>query len=170
MAWEELEDPPKGDLQSLHRDIGGRVQFLVDENLGEGSAETVRYLGYKATWAGDVRLTGKADKTLFAYAWRRGLFLLSHDHDFLNDRQFPFSRNPGVIVLPGANGNERMLTRALYDVCNVVGDWKKLWVRSKIEIYEDQTWRVRRFRKNLGRHTTDIYKWDRTGRTYQQKL
>jgi hypothetical protein len=30
--------------------------------------------------------------------------LLTHDKDYLNDRQYPFHRNPGVIILPGEEG------------------------------------------------------------------
>lgn len=170
MAWTRLVDPNNRELQGLRRAFGTKAHFLIDENLGEGSAEFVRSRGYKAIWAGDVNLTGKADKNLFAYAWRRKLFLITHDHDFLDDRRFPFSRNPGVIVVPGANGGDRSLIRALVDVCSVVGGWRVLWEGSKIEIYEDETWRVRQFQKHIGRHTTELFKWDKHGRSYSQEL
>lgn len=170
MTWRRLADPSNREMQGLRRTFGSKSQFLVDENLGERSAEFICGRGYKAVWAGDVNLTGKADKNLFAYAWRRKLFLVTHDNDFLNDRQFPFSRNPGVIVLPGADGGDRVLSQALADVCSVVGDWRLLWLGSKIQIYEDGTWRVRQFQKHIGRHTTELLKWDRDGHTYSQEL
>ncbi len=103
MAWKRL--PPVTDEQS--RDFNRfkkKARFLVDESLGEAVARVLREDGWNVEFAQEIGLGGRSDEDLFGHAWKEGRVLLTHDHDFLDDRRFPPHRNPGVIVLPGASG------------------------------------------------------------------
>lgn len=45
---------------------------------------------------GEVGLEGKSDEDVFAFGWRDDRITLTHGKDLLNDRRFPFHRDPGV--------------------------------------------------------------------------
>jgi predicted nuclease of predicted toxin-antitoxin system len=109
----------KEGVRELNRLTSRRSRFLVDESLGTGVAEVLRYLRYNAKFGPDVGLKGKADPTVYAYAWREKRILLTHDKDYLNDREYPFNRNPGVIVLPGEEGERVPLRMAIRSMLNI---------------------------------------------------
>src|ERR1700677_2046223 len=105
MSWRLLTGPKtKAGERELNRLTARRSRFLVDESLGTGVAMVLRYQGYNVKFGPDVGLGGKDDQDVFSFAWRERRMLLTHDKDFMDDRQFPFNRNPGVIVLPGEEG------------------------------------------------------------------
>jgi predicted nuclease of predicted toxin-antitoxin system len=81
-------------------------KFFVDENRGR---EVTAFLREKKLNVRDVfeeGLVGRSDEDVMAFAWRTRCILLTHDRDFLDDSRFPEDRNPGVIVLPGGDGNQ----------------------------------------------------------------
>jgi hypothetical protein len=100
MPWVEILDPPKPALRRIHEMFGGRVKYLVDESLGDGIYQYIRSLGHNARFGPDLGLHSAQE--VFARGWSDKRVILTHSLDFLNDRQFPFNRNPGVIVMPGA--------------------------------------------------------------------
>ena len=115
-------------------------------------------------------LEGYPDETIFSRAWQEDRVLLTHDQDFLNDRRFPFHRNPGLVILPGASGMTQGLADALDTVLAFVGRHRRFYLGAKIVITEDRTWTERGFRRDLGRHYEhrfkfgphgDILIWDR---------
>ncbi len=89
------------------------------------------------------------------------------DPDFLDDRSFPPHRNPGVIVLPGAQGNRRAILDAMRDVLPVVGAFRELWRASKIVIAQDGTWTVTTFDHDVGRVTKTRYRFPKNRRAEQ---
>jgi DNA invertase Pin-like site-specific DNA recombinase/predicted nuclease of predicted toxin-antitoxin system len=106
MPWRPLEIPePPETAQPLNK----KSRFFVDESLGEEAANWLRERGYSATYAGDVGLLGHSDDDIFSYAWRERRMLLTHDRDFLDDKRFPEHRNPGLVVLPGGDGNQEAM-------------------------------------------------------------
>ncbi len=58
----------------------------------------------------------------------------THDNDFLSDRVLPESRNLGVVVLPGGDGNEDALLVGLRSAILYFGQGPKLWLKTKSEI------------------------------------
>ncbi|WP_208457694.1 DUF5615 family PIN-like protein [Burkholderia pyrrocinia] len=130
-----------------------KARFLVDENMGEAAAKLLRSVGCRVKFVGDVGLCGKSDEAVFAYAWKSRQIILTHDSDFLDDRAFPFHRNPGVIVLPGAEG-DGALERALVDVVRLVAPHGDAHVGVKITVTPDRIWTMRRFDRVLGKHVT----------------
>ncbi|MDM8359019.1 DUF5615 family PIN-like protein [Pandoraea communis] len=139
------------EIKLFVRQFRKKARFLVDENMGEAAADLLRSLGCRVTFVGDVGLRGKSDETVFAYAWKKRLIILTHDSDFLDDKAFPYHRNPGVIVLPGAEG-DGMLERALIDVVRLVSPYGEVHAGEKISVSVDRVWTMRRFDKAIGKH------------------
>jgi len=165
--WVLLENPPKKRLRYILERITGRAKFLVDESLGEGVAQVMRELGHNVKFVPNVGLGGHSDEDVFAFAWRERRVLLTHDRDFLDDRRFPFNRNPGVIVLPGGHGTDHGLVDALREVMSLIGNFKNLFPNAKIEISNDNIWSVRQFEKEEGRIRQSRYRFDDHGKVWQ---
>jgi predicted nuclease of predicted toxin-antitoxin system len=85
----------------------------------------------------DAGLNGRSDETVFAYAWKHRRILLTHDDDFWNDRRFPEHRNPGVVILPGANGDQRDMIRGLLWMMLMMRRDPKIWLKSKVRVTRD---------------------------------
>jgi len=167
--WVLLENPPRKRLRYILERITGRAKFLVDESLGEGVARVMRELGHNVKFALDVGLGGHSDEDVFAFAWKERRVLFTHDRDYLNDRGFPFNRNPGVIVLPGGHGTDHGLVDALREVMSLVGNFKNLFANAKIEITNDNIWNVRQFEKKEGRISQSRYRFGDHGEVWQWK-
>ena len=61
---------------------------------------------------------------------------------FLDNRQFLFHRNPGVVVLPGGDKKGNGLVKALVQVMSLLEHYRKLFDKAKIEVSEDGEWSV----------------------------
>jgi predicted nuclease of predicted toxin-antitoxin system len=114
MAWKQLEltDDDRYALRTLEK----KTRFLVDENMHNEVARFLRARGWNVKSVGDLELRGHSDEDVLAFAHREDRILLTHDRDFLSDRQFPPNRNPGVVILPGANGSDERLVGGLMDL------------------------------------------------------
>jgi hypothetical protein len=100
-------------------------------------------------------------------AWDQKRIILTHDMDFMNDAEFPFHRNPGVIVLPGASGpTARGLQPALASVLNMFGHYGKLFPHHKIVISTDNVWNVRCWDKRNGRIRYDKYRMNEPDKAF----
>lgn len=151
MSWRLLTGPrSKKEERELDKRTAKRTRFLVDEALGVGVARWLQVVGYNTQYGPDYGLGGKADQCVFAYAWREERLLLTHDKDYLNDKEFPFHRNPGVIVLPGENGEEQPLFLALRTMLNIFGRHGGIFPNAKIVIDSSNVWNVRNYRKADG--------------------
>jgi predicted nuclease of predicted toxin-antitoxin system len=165
--WVLLEEPPKKLLREIHTQIAERARCVVDESLGSGVARVMKDLGWNVVFAPEVGLGGRSDEDVFAFAWSEDRVLLTHDHDFLDDRRFPFTRNPGVVVLPGGDGKGDGLVNALRETLSLVGNMRRLFECPKIEISEDGTWNVREFNRGEGRHTRRRLRFGKHGKVWE---
>ena len=131
-------------------------------------AEVLRFWGYNTKYGPDVGLGGKADPDVYALAWREKRILLTHDKDYLNDREYPFNRNPGVIVLPGEEGEQEPLRRAVRYMLNIFGTHARIFPNAKIVIDSNNVWYIKNHRKKEGyieysklKFTkTKVYRWE----------
>jgi predicted nuclease of predicted toxin-antitoxin system len=156
--WVRLADPPKKQVPILRRLLGGRARYLVDESLGKGVAELLTDWGHNVKYGPSVGLGGHADEDVFAYGWRKGRMILTHDRDFLDDKRFPYTRNPGVIVLPGGDGNDRALLKTLYSAVGVFSTYSNVYPNAKIAIDSEGVWTVRSYDKTRGRVENETLK------------
>lgn len=165
--WVLLENPPKKRAAEIHAEIVERGRFVVDESLGEGVARVMKEAGWNVVFAPDVGLGGHSDEDVFAFAWKEDRILLTHDRDFLDNRRFPFNRNPGVVVMPGGDGKGDGLVNALREVLNLLGHFRRLFRNAKIEISEQGFWNVRQFDRAEGRHTQRRLRFGDHGKVWQ---
>lgn len=93
--------------------------------------------GWNVKFAGDVGLSGRDDRDVFAFAYRDNRILLTHDKDYLDNRKFPEHSNPGVVILPGGMGDETALIKSLKWTLSVIGQHRGLWRKSKVTIRAD---------------------------------
>jgi predicted nuclease of predicted toxin-antitoxin system len=148
MAWKVLEKTPQHEIDAFVRNWRKKARFLVDESLGVEVARLLRDAGWNAKYVGEVRLSGRSDEDVFAFAWSDDRILLTHDADFLDDRAFPPHRNPGVVVLPGAQGETERLLKGLAFVLSVVGRFREGYRGTKVLVNADGSWTI--IDRNLG--------------------
>ena len=127
-----------------------RARFLVDENLGSRVTLLLRASGWNAKGTEELGLNGHCDRDVFAAARRHSRVLLTQDHDFLDDRQFPPHLNPGIVVLPGAEGDKRLILSVMNDILRIVGVDGALWSKTKVLITDASVWIVRTFEQEHG--------------------
>jgi len=115
-----------------------RTKFLVDESVGKEVADWLKEIGWNARFVGDEGLNGRSDEDILAYAWRTKRMLIAFDRDFLDDKKFPFNRNPGVVVISGGSGNTESLIKSLQRTISVIGPFWDIFRGDKIIISEDE--------------------------------
>jgi hypothetical protein len=129
MSWQGLPIP-----EDTPANLRKKVRILVDESLGPAVAEYLRDSGFNAVYAGDVGLVAKSDENVAAYAWRDERMLWTHDRDFLDDQLLPEHRNPGVVVLPGARGDQYAIAVGIRIGLSIFGHGPDVWRKTKSEI------------------------------------
>lgn len=155
MPWRPLEIPKSPETP---QPIDKKNCFFVDESLGEEAAKWLRERGYNAVYAGDVRLLGHSDDDVFSYAWRERRMLLTHDRDFLDDKRFPEHRNPGVIVLPGGDGNQEAMGIGMGTALSVFGSSPETWEKTKSTISPTGEMTIRRRHFDTGKVTSTRFR------------
>jgi len=168
MPWERLYQPNKEESRELEQELGGKAQFLVDENIHEIVTEILRKKGWNAISVTEVNLAGHSDEDVLAYAWREDQILLTQDHNFLDDRRFPEHRNPGIIILPSEPVGSSKFARPLLQALNIIGSFRKLYRGAKIVFTRENELSIinrdrdngamRKVRYRLGTGT-DVYIW-----------
>ena len=140
MGWKELPETPACEIEGFVSQFRKKARFLVDESLGKKVAEVLTDLGWNARYVGDEGLAGRSDEDVFARAWADNRIILTHDGDFLDDRRFPPNRNPGVVVLPGAQGPDAPLITALAGLVQIVAPFREGYWQTKVAVSADATW------------------------------
>lgn len=168
--WILIKGPSsKAEAAKIRKNISGRSKFLVDESLGPEVANIINDLGWNSVFVTDAGLKGRSDEDIFAFAWKEKRILLTHDHDFLDDRRFPYHRNPGVVVMPGGDGKGESLVRAIAQVINLLGNYRYLFPNAKIEISKDGTWNIKEFKKVQGHLMNRRLRLGKNGRVWEWK-
>lgn len=156
MPWRPLDNPDSSTRNSaLFRK---KTRFLIDESLGRGVAEFLRDKGYNAVFANDVDLAGHSDEDIFAYAWREQRMLWTHDKDFLDDTRFPEHRNPGIVVLPGGDGNDNVMGIGVGTALLVFGAAPSIWEKTKSAVSPTGEMTIRRRDIDTGKIITTRYR------------
>ena len=165
MGWKPvlLDEQTQKDFESYLRRTS-RTKFLVDENLGEGTAQALREAwGANVEYAPHVGLEGKDDAAVYAYAWRKKRLLLTHDRGFLDDSKFPENRNPGVVILPGGSGEMEPFWDALHQTMELVGRNPQEWHGAKITIGADGEITIKQRNMVTGAMEIRRYKFPKSG-------
>lgn len=159
MPWQAVPDADADFVAAIRR--ARRSRFLIDESLGLGTVEFFQRNGLNTIDVWAARLNGRDDQAVFGFAWKQRRILLTHDEDFWDDRRFPEHRNPGVVILPGANGNETDMIRGLFWMSLLMGRSPELWRKQKVRITRDGEVYTRFRVSNTGAMVTKRYRFRR---------
>lgn len=131
MPWEPI-DVTDDEVRAATQLFAKRTRILIDENIPKEVADFLRGRGHNVTTVEEAGLAGHPDENVLGLAQKEDRLVLTHDDDFLDDRKFPPHRNPGVVVLPGGNGDQDALALALLDYMTVFGPYRETTRNSKI--------------------------------------
>ena len=126
MPWRPFGKLSKTELAEARREGKRKTRFLMDESVDNRVASLLRSAGYNAVYAEAAGLKGHPDENVFAFAKRENRVLITHDPDFLDDRRFSPQQNPGLIVIPGAEGNRRLILDCINAILLIVGHQRDL--------------------------------------------
>jgi predicted nuclease of predicted toxin-antitoxin system len=157
MGWQPIHMPNEAEVSAFVREVGKKARFLVDESVGVGVSDLLRSSGWNVKYVAEAGLTGQGDEDVLAFALRDDRVLLTHDRDFLNNRRFPEHRNPGLVVLPGGSGDAVALVESLKWTLSIVGEFRELWRKSKVEVSGGGKFTVTSREADTGRVTTTRY-------------
>lgn len=163
MTWKPFTTD--SDANKSSNQFKKKARFLVDECIGVDVARLLKRSGWNAVYVDEAGLSGKDDSAVFSYAHKENRVLLTHDSDFLNDRNFPEHRNPGIVILPGGAGDVVALIEALRWTLSVVGDYRKFWKKSKVIVESIGIFTVIRRDQSTGAMTKTKY-WFNNGDLY----
>jgi predicted nuclease of predicted toxin-antitoxin system len=167
--WTRINTQSKPEISEFIRKFSKKARFLVDQCVGKEAADFLRSRGWNAVYAEAVGLRDQDDQNVYAFAWREDRIILTHDSDFLDDQRFPPHRNPGVIVLPGANGATPGLHMAIARVHLLIAPYREGYRYKKVLINEDDTWTITEFVKDLGTHTRVRLRFGKHGEIWEDQ-
>ena len=133
----ELSKAERAEADREQNEWKRRARLLVDENLGERLAGFLRDHRWNAKSVGEFGLDGHDDNAVFALAWRERRFLLTQDRDFLDSRRFPFTRNPGLIVLPKDPIDDDWIS-ALWAALQIVASQSAIFEKAKVVVNKER--------------------------------
>jgi len=165
MSWKRLPELEPCAIEEFGRRFKKKARFLVDESAGSGLARALRDFGWNAVFVDEVGLGGHSDEDVFGFGWKEDRVILTHDEDFMDDLRFPFHRNPGVVILPGASGEPGFI-EAVRSVLSTIGHFRGAYRGEKVVISSDQVWTVKGFDKARGRHYSSRYRFENDGGIY----
>ena len=163
MPWVKLGKPNDAETKAIMQENRGKPRFLVDESLGSEVTTLLKRSGWNATDVFELGINGQPDENVFAAARREDRILLTHDRDFLDNRHFSPQLNPGLVVLPGSDGNRRAIINALDELLAIIGETRNLWRATKIEISGESEWTVLAFNRDDGKVHKSRYRFSSRG-------
>jgi hypothetical protein len=85
--------------------------------------------------------------------------LLRDELPFWNDRQFPEHRNPGVVILPGANGDQTDMINGLTWMTLLMRRNPEHWIKRKVRISRDGDVYIKSRLRRTGAMHTDHFRF-----------
>jgi predicted nuclease of predicted toxin-antitoxin system len=88
------------------------VSFYTDENFAPRSIQILANMKARVTTAQDQGLKRHPDENHAAFALKNGLFLLTCDRDYLDERRFPLIHCPAIAVFSFGSGTTDEIERS----------------------------------------------------------
>lgn len=167
MTWKSVPSASKAEIAEFNRVHRKKARFLVDESAGIEVASQMKELGWNVKFVDDVGLKGRADDNVFAFARKENRVILTHDDDFMDNRQFPINLSPGVVIIPGGSGDEEALGKAVAQVIVMFGWIGDFFKKTKISITHEGVWTIYKFNQKMGRIDKTRYKFPKNGDTME---
>ena len=138
MPWRPL-DVTEDEIKVAVRSFSKKCRFLVDENMDAETTLFLRGEGWNVKSVFEAGLSGHPDENVLALAHREDRVLLTHDADYLDSDRFPLHRNPGIVLLPGAQGDVYTLVRSLMDLMSIFAPYREFVRGARIVFRRQQT-------------------------------
>jgi len=137
-----------------------KPKFYLDESVSVWVADVLGRHHHVET-AESAHLLGRSDPDHFAYCWRHGKVLVTHDMDFWNYKNPELSdtRNPGIIVFGcGSGETKRILSMipVLESLSALIGEVG--WRDTRIMIGTKGAVRIRRRNRLTGEYVIEEYR------------
>jgi predicted nuclease of predicted toxin-antitoxin system len=97
-----------------------KVSFYTDENFPSSATKLLRKMKARVTTAQDEGLKRHPDENHAAYALKHGLFLLTCDRDYLDERRFPLIHCPAIAVFAFGSGSVREINQSFVCLARAV--------------------------------------------------
>jgi hypothetical protein len=131
-----------------------KTRFLTDANMEPWALYVMRYERLDVQPCDFAGVRYADDQTVFASACKLSRLLITHDADFLDDRQFPFARCSGLLLVPTYSSVSMEFANLLAGACRLVSRGGRLWFHTKVVARRDFTVKVRTWDKSEG-HITE---------------
>lgn len=117
------------------------MKLKLDENLPSELADLLTGQGHDVHTVPGERLTGGADRAVFAAAVSEGRLLLTPDLDFSDVRQFRPGTHPGIMLIRLREPSRRRIMERMAQVlaAESIESWAKCFV-----VMSDRKLRIRR--------------------------
>lgn len=132
------------------------TRFVTDENIEPWALHVMRYKKFDVIDCDSAKIRHRDDGTVFRRAWHLKRVLVTHDHDFLDDRLFPFSGCSGLLVLPTYGRVSLEFGNLLAEAVAMIGRGREMWFHTKIVATRSFALKVRTWEKSEGR----VVAWD----------
>jgi len=149
---------PSGAEEILdYRPHKAKTRFYADENFPALATSLLRKLGANVVTAHETKSSKQAGEDNAGYARRAGCVLLSRDRNYLDERRFPSSHCPAIVVVDfGSSSREEilgvcaclariLLTPKLFDKCAKIAVDRG----SRVEYFRRPDGKTRRARYRL---------------------
>lgn len=163
MPWKSVRSFNKAEIAEFNKAHRKKAKFLLDENVGIWLAYEMRELGWNAKHVDDVGLRSRADEDVFAFACKDNRVILTHDDDFMDNRQFSIHLSPGVVKIPGGSGDEEVLLDAVFQIIGMFGGKSDFYKQTKISITHEGVWTIHRFIQRMGKIEITRWKYPKNG-------
>lgn len=166
MAWKPIRIT-EAEIRAVSKAAARKARFQLDEDVDPVVAEALRDRGVNVVTAPELGLKGRSDEDQLAAAMRDDRILITHDDDFLNDRRFPPTRNPGLVVIAGGGDSAEELAAALEVLFTLIVPYRELWRGAKIRIASGGYITVRNRDRDSGRYEERRYRMTKNGPAFQ---
>ena len=158
MTWKKRRWASKVEIAAYNKAHRKKAKFLLDENVDINVAFQMREYGLNVKHVDEVGLGGRADKDVFTFARKEDRVILTHDDDFMDNRQLPIKLSPGVVKIPGGSGDEEALFNAVFQIIGMFGGRRDFYKKTKISITSEGAWAIHKFNQKKGK--IEKIRWD----------
>ncbi|UFS62546.1 DUF5615 family PIN-like protein [Sulfurimonas sp. HSL-3221] len=150
MGWEKIRYPSDKEIKEFEKTFEQengfkfirKPRYFVDENLGQGVTDLIRYLGGNVTDPWEQGMLGYKDDRVWRFAREERRIILSHDDDFMDESKYPIRECYGYILLPHKEGGESPLTQKIVQMYNIISSGAGFLYRKKLIIRENGHWEL----------------------------
>jgi hypothetical protein len=113
--FREVDKSPTelAEVRRLHLLKKTHARFLADENVPADVVELILAIGYSLCTAEEANLLGHDDKEYPAFALKERMVFITCNRNYLNEREFPLSESPVIVVCDYGGGTPAEVARAI---------------------------------------------------------